>query len=276
MGLDATVMCNCYREGRASEPPVPRACLHLDETGLWVSGEGDTEEMQEKVEQWQQSACGHEGMFYLALTVANWPHYRAFLRVLERVGEDRVPALWAALPLDNDGQVDAVLAAQARDDLDAVWSLGTLGENTYLVNSATGEEAYHALSGGDGVLSVSPEDGGLQVGVDREDFFVRSLRTGLDCFRARRFRQTPLAAGPGSRPGPVELLDLDTGRGCRLTGPVPGRAVRSPDGTWQFDVPSYWHVVTRPIRPWDFRDMLAAFDKLFLASAVTGNPVCWH
>ena len=33
MGVDATVMCNCFREGRTTDPPVPREWLVLDAEG---------------------------------------------------------------------------------------------------------------------------------------------------------------------------------------------------------------------------------------------------
>lgn len=33
MSLGAIVHCNCYRNGRASEPPIPPDLITIDETG---------------------------------------------------------------------------------------------------------------------------------------------------------------------------------------------------------------------------------------------------
>src|SRR5690348_8501537 len=83
MGLDASVMCNCYREGKTTPCPYPEH-FELDEEGfprLNMPYEGN-EDKFDTFEEWLVDCCAHPHMDYAAVFVANWKGYRSFLQAL--------------------------------------------------------------------------------------------------------------------------------------------------------------------------------------------------
>src|SRR5437762_2759811 len=72
MGLDATVMCNCFREGTTAEPPFPRERLYLDEESyLHVRTEGPAGSYDRRLYLWMQAACPHPGLNYARERISN-------------------------------------------------------------------------------------------------------------------------------------------------------------------------------------------------------------
>ncbi|QDT52237.1 hypothetical protein Pan44_02460 [Caulifigura coniformis] len=63
MGLDATVMCTCLRDGTITEPPFPREWLTVDdEENVCLKGEHDSDANWRAFDRWMLSCCRHEGM----------------------------------------------------------------------------------------------------------------------------------------------------------------------------------------------------------------------
>jgi hypothetical protein len=285
MGLDASVMCNCFRQQRTSNPPVPREWLHIDEDGyLSLRPERESDEAFFKVYEWEQTACEHPGMEQASEHIGNWSGYRAFQEALEQAGWHLFPTLEAELPENNGGQTSPASARLCLEELACFRSLETLGEKACLVDSATGEEVHRHIAAYDGVF-VWAGSVGLEVGLGEFDFFVRDASTGSDLFRSRHFRQRvlePKRVGRDWDIGEVELTNMDSGERFRSPVAVRGRQVPWPSGRWEddegrcnFAVPVEFHVEARPILPQDFDYTVTALEKVFRAAVETGNPVRW-
>jgi hypothetical protein len=112
MGLDASVLCNCFRLGRTSEPPVPRDWLHIDREGyLELKPEHDSDASFHEVYEWMQTCCDHPDMRYVSEFIANWAGFRLFQQALSKSGWDRFPVLRRELPEVNGGLTIARYAA---------------------------------------------------------------------------------------------------------------------------------------------------------------------
>lgn len=148
MGLDASVMCNCFRLGRTSEPPVPREWLYIDEDGYFgLRPEHDSDDLFYKVYEWEQTCCQHPEMRYAWERISNWPGYRLFQQALGRVGRERFPVLAHELPQANGGQTAAPMAALALRGLDEFRMADDVGTNVCLVDTATGEVIQRWIAG---------------------------------------------------------------------------------------------------------------------------------
>ena len=99
MGLDASVMCNCYREGKAKPCPFPEH-FYVDEEGFPALNlrHEYNEDKFEAFDEWLATCCDHPDMDFAAVFIANWKGYRSFLQALEQLGWDRFPTLHAELP----------------------------------------------------------------------------------------------------------------------------------------------------------------------------------
>ena len=114
MGLDATVMCNCFREGKTTPPPFPRDWLEIDEEGyLNLVEEYDSAENWGKHYAWQQSCCQHEGMDFACEHISNWAGYRQFQAALGEVGWQYFPVLEEQLPNANGGLTPSAASVKA-------------------------------------------------------------------------------------------------------------------------------------------------------------------
>jgi hypothetical protein len=260
MGLDGSVLCKCFERGHVKDPPVPLGWLHIDD------------------DEWMQTACPHPNMRHASEHVANWPGYRAFQQALGRVGWGSFPTLRSELPEANGGLTPPSAAAIALEELARFRALGEVGQDTFLVETATGEVLHRHIVAYEGVFLFG---GGTRprAGVGPYEFFVEDPASGVCLFRSARFRQTPVAAPPGEEL--VDLDDLDAGGTYRGPAAV-RRYVPWPDGRWQDDhgrcnfvLPAELHVESRLATPADFDYILGPLERLFRAAVETGNPVRW-
>lgn len=285
MGLDATVMCNCYRDGRTSEPPVPRDWLEIDAEGyLNLKTEHDSDERFIEVHHWMETCCAHPGMRAAWERISNWSGYRLFQEAIGKIGWDRFPVLERELPRANGGLTASSASVAALGEIELFRRSGDVGEAVGLFDTSSGEMLQTAVAAYDGVFIMSGKSG-LIAGIDPLGFFIRRHDTGVELFRAMRFTQTLLAPEsymPGPEAGRVVFQSLETDRRfeCRIA--VDGRQIPWPDGRMEddrgrcrFDHPTQLHVDRRPERSSDYEYILKPLEIVFRASAETGNPVRW-
>lgn len=105
MGLDASVGCNCMRDGKAK--PCPVGPVLLGEEGYWQLDLPWESHQREHVafDVWRRTACEHEDMDAAGERVANWSGVSLFREALHAVGAEKFPALLSELPSANGGRL---------------------------------------------------------------------------------------------------------------------------------------------------------------------------
>ena len=134
MGLDATVRCRCFEEGKLKLGPVPVEDLYVDEEGYLSSRtldeayrEYDTrrfyaryDRLERAFDEWMRDCCEHEDGEYCSEWVSNWSGCAQFAALVrEAGGEARFPLLSKLLPDDNGGIYPAEKARATLAELDA-------------------------------------------------------------------------------------------------------------------------------------------------------------
>jgi hypothetical protein len=290
MGLDASVMCNCYAQELTTPPPFPAEFIQMQDGFLVLNipETGNEDEMVAKFiefDRWVLNCCEHEDMDYALVWVANWRGYRLFQEALARAGWHHFPTLRAELPNVNGGLMPAALAPEALGELRYFREYADLGTNPVLVNSETGEEIfqYVAHHGGDFILDGRYK---VTIGFDKEGLFIRS--TAFDppreLFRSMHFEQRLLESQltETSGDGRVQYIDLQTGYTyvcmTRISGgeiPWPDGEMRNEQGRSRYSYPRYMHIEERKVYSQEFEHILEALTEVFQASIETGNPVRW-
>ena len=70
MGLDATVKCNCYRDGKVNNPPPYPELVKMDTDGsVYISTDDDKKYFE--FEKWKKTACEHEDMVLIHCRLGN-------------------------------------------------------------------------------------------------------------------------------------------------------------------------------------------------------------
>src|SRR4051794_40918894 len=117
MGLGATVLCNCFRDGKTMDPPCPREWLQVDADGFFaLLPEHDTDELYAQVSAWMEAACEHPGMD-AAREWIDGPAIRSLQQALDHAGWDHFPVLRQELPSANGGRTPPGAARKALDEL---------------------------------------------------------------------------------------------------------------------------------------------------------------
>lgn len=283
MGLDASVMCNCYHQELTLPPPVPRDLIEIDQEGylsLTVPYD-DNEELHAQFEQWKEHACVHSDMDFASVHISNWSGYRAFQQALAQIGWEHFPILKAELPNSNGGLTSATLATRALRELE-LFTDADLGSNTFLVNSETDEEIYEYIKGYGGVVILSGQ-AGIDIGFDEHGLFVVTRAEPCqELFRSMRFEQRlhEPELTLSYKDGKIELIDLTTGQRFEGTTAISGRTIPWPDGRMQDDqgrvcceYPHFMHVEERKLAANHFSYILNPLTEIFQAAIATGNPV---
>jgi len=284
MGLDATVSCNCFKEGRTTLPPIPRDWLCFDEEGyLSCRPEHEAEYSWPELYRWQQKCCEHDGMDYARERIANWAGYRLFQEALGKVGWEHFSVLRKELPNANGGLMSPESAKQAIVELDRFRQVREIGQNAILVDTKTGFVIFEHVATYEGIFIYGGLSG-LQAGIGKVGFFIRDRESGTVRFQVTRIGQRlldPVVEGQ-AYDGRVEFFDLDTKKSFVCPLVVPGGPKPWPDGRLQddqgrmrFNPSDAFHVETLTIVPSHFDYAVNSLMNVFEASVATGNPVRW-
>ncbi len=271
MGLNASVMCNCYRDGKASPCPYPehfqydpatRPALELD----YTSSEAQHEEFQ----RWLETACEHPGMNQASVYIASWKGYQAFADALEQMPADPFPLLRAELPDGGNGVTSPERARMMLKEIEAFNRLDKIADQAVLVDDERGQDISMGSNVLNGTLAMDRVTG-FDLGFNADGFFVRDrFELNRLLFQARQVEQTVIH--PESHQ--VEYSDRDEGaRRFRCSTPF-GKLITGDDGLprpffQQFSV----HM--RPVSPERFAYLTDPLQVVLQASVDTGNPVRW-
>ena len=283
MGLDATVMCNCFRDRKTSPPPFPREWLEVDDEGyINLKKEHDSKDNWGRQYEWEQSCCDHEGMKFESQHISNWTCYRQFQEALAQVGWNNFPVLKEQLPNANGGLTPSLESTKALEELNLFAAAGEIELKTVLVNSVTGEGLYEYVASYGGIF-IYAGDRGVNVGLNTNEFFAIDRNSGEVLFHATHFRQSLRSGNQVSGDSEDIVWEcLDTGQLYGAGIAISGKQIPWEDGSWQkpngqcrFEYPSEFHVEQRPQLSTDFDYIVKALQAVFEASSKTGNPVRW-
>lgn len=270
MGISATVMCNCYQEGRARPCPFPEH-VHLDENHhprLDLDYVGN-EYKHELFQEWLETGCEHSGMKRISAFIAGWKQYRAFTEALEEHAPRRsYPALLKALVEGEATPPEHAKAALA--ELEAFHQESIVVRRAVLVDTERRQDISMGSTIQGGAL-VRDRITGMDLGFDEKGFFVRDRwELNRELFRAVRVHQRLIHPENNE----IEFMDLDTERvfSCRVPF---GKIITGEDGLPRMAL-SLFHVEERAFGPDYFAHITGPLRAVFQASIETGNPVIWH
>jgi hypothetical protein len=274
MGLDASVMCNCYRQGKTTPCPFPEH-FYIDEDGfpaLDLPYEYN-EEKFDLFENWLATCCEHPNMDYAAVFVANSKGYQSFLAALEQAGWEHFPTLHAELPEDNQGLTSPEAAQAALQELE-LFKQGTGITKPYLIDSDTCSPLVSSTMTYGGTFNANGRTG-MNLSVDENGFFiVDAWELNRELFRATRFEQVVLEPESLDKPQQFEFTDLDTGK--KFVSATPLKLfTRDKTGQLKQTYPHRVHVEARSVDVQYFSYILEPLAYIFSASVETGNPVRW-
>ncbi len=97
MGLDASVMCTCYKLGKTTPCPFPDD-FYIDDDGFPAVRilATDLDSKSDEFDGWLANCCPHPFMDFSTTYIADWNDYRAFVDALEQIGWEHFPTLASA------------------------------------------------------------------------------------------------------------------------------------------------------------------------------------
>jgi hypothetical protein len=256
MGIDASVRCKCFEDGKAAPPPAPVRVDEYDEIRAVDPANSGV------LRDWRRSACEHPWMEAVKLSLG-WAWVRSFRDALEDAGGARqYRILLGNLPEWNGAfYVSPAESAAALDELRRFVQSVEVVDEELLVTGDGVEVGWKAVRGrpewwqivepnllgltGRGSLALWP---GADLGV-------------RPVFEAARVEQRVLDRDADGKAGTVELTDVDTGTTHQIRY---GIAV---DG----DHPDRLEVHTRRISAHEAYPQVRMFEDLFTASVRLGH-----
>ncbi len=270
MGLDAFVRCNCWRDGKTSEPPVPRELIRVDEEGGWWGLTTDDDEWGEnrvKFDEWRETACMHPQMHLVDEWVCSWGGKSYFLQALERAGIENFPVLWNKFPQSNDGQLSPRDAFSGLKELRFLREEADLGFVVELV-----EEVSEEIIKDQGSFAFRYRQ---SVVLNEEGLLVIEIESEKVLFSARRIRQIALDEKRNRWTNLDSGEIFETAWDLSIPAPWPDGNLQNEQGKCYFRLVETARWRERPMTPLDLDYIIAPLTRLFEASVEIGNPVCW-
>ena len=303
MAIYATVRCNCYAEGRCSPPPYADD-VFLDDfgyPGLGLPHTDKTKRHFKAFEAWLHDACNHPDMNYVERFLASGGGYYLFLDGLDSVGWKHFPTLHKKLPMPdrNFHKMSPDAAKKALEELKYFREHADFGPNAFLIDSENGEVIREYSWDGHGNLCTLVDDtrNSTKIGFNQRGLYVVQPRmvhnkSGTTrtrnrvVFQAKRFEQrfpesdsdpnSPMAGLRTGEDGPVEFINLTSGRTFLCNTPINSTRVFWPDGKVYFRYPRYLHIELRERDASYFDYIIEPLTAALEASVEIGNPVVWH
>lgn len=279
MGLDATVRCRCFEEGKLKPGSVPYDDLYIDGEGYLASRMLDSRraelgrrrfaarygELERAFYDWSDHCCEHEDGDYVVEWVSNWAGVAGFeSRVEEAGGEAEFPLLSHMLPHGNGGIYPVELAEATLKELDRFLEIITNVDEWVLVDAETEERIWTSTPGSTFVWMRGPYD---EVGMAGGRVYFE--HTGLPRVETTHFKQHPVGKPAPNGCQQVYITCLDTGKETlTFDGIGVGEGKRAEREFY----------VTSEKAPFLWEGKYGTAERirrLLLASLETGNPIRW-
>ncbi|QGJ70262.1 Hypothetical protein PBC10988_19570 [Planctomycetales bacterium 10988] len=276
MGLDASVMCNCFQKGKTTPPPVLREWLEIDVEGyLNLKKEHDSDEDYMKLSKWSADCCPHPGLYQAQERIGNWASISMLKMALGKVGWEYFPVIDQELPQGNGGITKPSQSAKALRELAFFERQGVIGKTTVLVDSTTGKELRKRVPSHNGIFLLNGSQK-TDAGIGEFTFFVRDRETNAELFNAPHVRQFSKNGKPITDQNKTVIWeDPETGQQVESTMLVGGEPKKNLLGQTYYEFPAEFHVELRNQTAEDFRPVTDSLEAVFSASVQTGNPVRW-
>ncbi|MDO4291087.1 MAG: hypothetical protein Q4C41_07675 [Eggerthellaceae bacterium] len=279
MGLDATVRCRCFEEGKLSPGPIPYDDLYIDEDGYLSSRRLDAAyakygfkqfrakfgDLQDAFDNWLNRCCEHEDGDYCLEWVSNWAGVARFCNLVEEAGGEReFPLLSRLIPEGNGGTYPAAKAKETLDELERFIEAAHSVKEWVLQDVETETEIWTCAPNSSFAWMHSPFD---RAGMDGDKAFFE--HAGNNVVKTSHFKQVP--AGPVSQNGnrPMRIICLDTGAETSVFNSI------GPKGSPQ--VEREFLVVSKEA-PFLYEGKYPTAERikrLLQASIEIGNPIRW-
>lgn len=279
MGLDATVRCRCFEEGKLKPGPLPLDDLYIDEEGYLSSHKLDAAharltyrqfdarygDLQREFQRWADSCCEHEYGEYCSERVDNIAGCAQFESLVEAAGgEAEFPLLAKLLPHANGGTYPAEMAAVTLEELDRfIEKVGDVDE-WVLCDAKSDMEIWTSTEKGSFPWMMGPYDEVRMTGGK-----VRFLHTGRPPVETTHFKQVPLGKLGEDGSQQMEIICLDTGATTETFDSI------GPEGAPKTEREFY---VTSKKAPFLYEGKYGTAERirnLLVASLETGNPIRW-
>lgn len=279
MGLDATVRCRCFEEGKLKPGPVPMSDVYVDEEGYLSSRKLDAAskrltyrqfdarygDLQREFMHWVDSCCEHEGGEYCSEWVSNWAGCAEFKSLVEDAGgEAEFPLLSKLPPEANGGTYPAEMAAATLEELDRFIEKVIDVDEWVLCDSETDAEIWTSTEKGSFPWMMGPFDEVRMTGGK-----VRFSYVGHLPVETTHFKQVPLGEPDKRGHQKMEIVCLDTGATTVTFDSV------GPVGAPKIEGEFY---VTSKKAPFLYKGKYGTAERirnLLVASLEKGNPIRW-
>ncbi|HYG14312.1 MAG TPA: hypothetical protein VEC12_01065 [Bacteroidia bacterium] len=267
MGYDAYVSCNCYREGKTTEPPHKKH-LSVETEGLFINLPEKTwyyklfpnklYQHYNEFDEWKRTACPHEDMEFASERIANITGMANFRYVVKKLsGKKNLNTLLAQLPEANGGFLPVELAQDFLHDLRRFEESGEQEEIISLTERVSGTVLWQ--SDGPFILDGRYK---LYFGLDNNGFYIADKQNVL--FRAWNFRQVT---------NKDTFTFINNYTGYEFISP---RRIYPPEDTgelqkyYDFQCERFSVNVAE-----EYKYIIDSLIKLCQAALETGNPVIW-
>ncbi len=273
MGYNAFVLCNCYKEGKTSNPPYKEFVktsdegLYLDLENLYQKDKNEYFKRNDAFDKWMENACPHEDMKIVDERLANISGMSAFWSILEKLGgESKFPVLFNNLPTSNCGSLSINYSQTFLQELLVLEQEKKKEEKLFLSVKETREVKQSVNIN---KRKVFIWQGYEQLyGIDKEGFFIS--KKGFDnkstkvVFRSKDFRQVYLGNDQ------YQFVDNFTKKKFIGTSKIHSDGKVKPKKVFSFIVEKKGVTIKQ-----EYAYIIAPLKKLMSASIETGNPVMW-
>lgn len=279
MGLDASVRCRCFEEGKLKPGPIPTDDLYIDEEGYLSSRKLDDaykrydyrrylaryELLEDEFREWEETCCEHEDGEYCVEWVSNWAGCAQFSSLVKEAGgEEEFPLLSRLLPDGNGGIYPADKAAPTLVELDRFLKVVTDVDQWVLRVLETDEKIWASTEGSAFTWMYGPSD---EVGMNGGKVFF--AHEGMPFVETTHFKQIPIGAPDHLGAQKMKIVCLDTGLETETFDSL------GPEGAPKVEREFY---VTNEKAPFLFEGKYGTAERirnLLVASIETGNPIRW-
>jgi hypothetical protein len=276
MSYGGYVNCNCYKEGKTSEPPH-KSFVHFDDDEIYLDISSDFFEKNKEIvynmdadfDGWKQTACEHEEMELAYEHLTNISGMEAFLHLLSKSGgEEKFPILTRNLP----GKLGEILpnefAQKVLDEISLLENDRTLEEIVELKEKSTGNIIATVSADTYWLFLFTPYNKNT-FGIDKGGFFIlENIKKNNGVVSYIAFRSKNFIQKKASNDHYL-FMDLYGGDSFECSANL-----KAPEDDSNIDYE--FEVKTERVKiAVEYEYIIAPLKRLARAALLSGNPIRW-